>query len=104
MLEKPIKPKRRMSIRHRANFYFDHASNKVSLPYFLTWIKEQVPKNAKDTTIELEDEYGDYAEDGIIKSWIQVSWDVSIKNKSYPAEMKKYQKQLIKWKKQCRKK
>jgi hypothetical protein len=101
-MDKPMKPKKKIERPHHVNFYFDYVSNKVSLDHFLSWIKETIPSKAKNITIELGEEYGDYAEDGIINHWIQLNWNEMVRNINYEKQIKKYEKKLARWKK-CQK-
>ena len=59
-------------IKRSKQFCFDHVSNKVSLDYFLDWIKENVPKNADDITIGLEDEFNCMG--GVVGAHIVMEW------------------------------
>jgi hypothetical protein len=89
------KPTKTILVPHCRTFYFDHVSNKVSIDYFMDWIKETVPKGAVDVTIGMDEDY-DYESGDLLSSNIVVSWKQKAKNTRYVSEMKK-------WKKQCQK-
>lgn len=103
ILAKPEKPKKRIEVTKTESFdAFDHACKKVSLEYFLAWVKETIPANAKDVTLELSEDM-DYDWDGNLSSvWtgLEVSWKETIDNPDYEKQMKKYQSKLRKYKKQ----
>lgn len=99
---KPVKPQKKIYLPAARTFYFDHVSNKVSLGFFLDWIKSNVPKSSKDVTLSIDENFDDY--DGtIISCNIRVEWKVKMDNVSYDRQMKQYKKNLAKWKKQCQK-
>jgi hypothetical protein len=93
---KPIKPNKRIVIKENSSYHFDWTSKKVSLIVFLDWIKDTIPKGAFDVTIGLENDH--YYDDGI--TWISIAWQIEVDNTLYTIQMKKYDKQLVKWKKQ----
>ncbi len=99
-MRKPKKPTKKIEVPNSCSFYFDHTSNKVSIDYFLNWVKETVPKGAKDITLSMGEDYccetGDH-----ISSYLVLSWKEKVKNTRYVSEMKKYEKQLKEWKEQC---
>jgi hypothetical protein len=97
LIDKPIKPAKRIVTKGSANYHFYHVSSKVSLISFLEWCKEVIPKGAMDVTIELKE--NQYEEDGD-EVWIEIAWEKEIKNKDFDKELKKYKKQLAKWDKQ----
>ena len=101
-MNKPTKPKKKLYLPAGQTFWFDHASNKVSLQYFLDWIKDNVPKKARDVTISIEEDFS-YEDGSIISCNIRVEWKVKVDNSRYVSQMKKYKKQLAKWKEQCQK-
>ena len=105
-LTKPEKPKKRIEIAKTEQFdAFDHACKKVSLEFFLAWVKETTPANAKDVTLELAEDM-DYDWDGNLSNvWthLELGWKEEIDNPNYEKELKKYEKNLAKWKKQCQK-
>jgi hypothetical protein len=99
IVAKPEKPKKWKLVTNHASYYFDFVSNKVSLLVFLDWIKDEVPEGAEDVTIGLENDH--YYDDSI--TWIGLNWKEKVPNTKYVSQMKKYNKQLEKWKEQCRK-
>lgn len=102
-MKKPIKPSKKIEASCSETFSFDHVSNKVSLDFFLDWIKQTLPKESYDVTISLEDDY-EYETGEHIISYIVLSWKEQIDNSSYDKDQVKYQKKLKKWKKeQCQK-
>ena len=102
LIDKPQKPKKKILLPASRTFYFDYTSKKVSLDYFLGWVKENAPKGAKDITISIDEDI-DY-ETGYTNSCnILVEWKVKMDNVRYDSQMKKYKKQLAKWKEQCKK-
>jgi hypothetical protein len=101
-VNKPTKPKKKIYLPAGTTFYFDHTSKKVSLSYFLDWIKETLPKGATDVTISMDEDCSEY-DGSIISCYLQVEWKVKRDNPRYEKEFKKYKKQLAEWKEQCRK-
>lgn len=99
VVAKPEKPKKYKLVSNSASYHFDFVSNKVSLLVFLDWIKESLPKGAEDVTIGLENDH--YYDDSM--TWIELRWKEKATNTKYVSQMKKYNKQLEEWKKQCRK-
>jgi hypothetical protein len=101
-MRKPQKPTKRIEMTGSVRFYFDHVSNKVSLSYFLGWVKENIPKGAKDITLSMDEDYDDY--DGtIINCGLEVGYKYRAKNPNYHNELQKYERKLRKWKReQCK--
>lgn len=100
-MNKPRKPLKKIVQPGSVYFYFYHAFNKVSLAYFNDWINENLPKGAFDITLSLDEDF-DYESGEYISSSIEVGYKILINNTRYVSEMKKYNKRLIKWKKeQC---
>lgn len=97
-MKEPKKPTKKIEVMNSRSFYFDHVSNKVSIDYFLTWIKETVPKGAKDITLSMDEDYC-YETGDHISSYLVLSWKEKVKNTRYVSEMKKYESKLRKWKK-----
>lgn len=97
-MKKPIEPQKRVEVFGQKIFYFNHSSPKISLKYFLSQIKEVAPKNAKDFTLSIHEEFDEMDGDTISCS-ILVEWKYKIKNAHYVSEMTRYQKKLSKWKK-----
>lgn len=95
-IAKPTKPSKRIVVRERATYNFDWASKKVSLLVFLDWCKNIIPQGAMDVTLELCE---DFSYDDEI-TWLEIAWDKEVKNTFYDIQLKKYEKQLTKWKKQ----
>jgi hypothetical protein len=102
-MNKPVKPNRKIYITNSKTFYFDHVSNKVSLDFFLSWVKESLPKGSSDVTISLDEDY-EYETGEHLSSYLSLSWKEKIINTSYDKDLIKYQKKLKKWKnEQCQK-
>lgn len=85
-------------VERSAYYNFDYVSNRVDLGAFLEWCKKSPPKQAKNITIGL-DESVLY---GVIYTSIQLKWEIKILNPDYDKELKLYNKDLAKWRKQCR--
>lgn len=96
MMQEPKKPTKKIEVRKSTLFPFDYVSKKVSLSYFLNWVKENLPKGSKDITLELAEEW--CYEDCITS--LEVGWTEVQENTSYEKDMVKYEKKLKKWKKQ----
>jgi hypothetical protein len=94
-MNKPQKPNKKIECAEGKTFYFDHSSHTVSLQYFLDWIKENAPKEAYDFTISM-DECIDENEGYILGCNIYVGWKRKIKNKTYAADLKRYQRKNVK--------
>lgn len=94
-MTKPEKPKKWKLIAKQSSYYFDFVSNKVALTNFLDWIDETLPKGTQDITIGLVEDYDFHS-----TTWIQLEWKEKAPNTKYISQMKKYQKQLKKWKAQ----
>jgi len=93
-MDKPQKPVKKMMIKSNANFDFNWVSKKVSLDLFNKWCEEVVPAGAVDVTLELKEDWN-YDD---VSTYLQVSWEVLGENPGYEKQMKKYQKDLAKWK------
>ncbi len=98
-LTKPEKPKKRITVRNSATYDFNWVSKKVALDSFLAWTKEVTPANAKDVTLELVEEW--MYDDCI--TYLRLEWEEVIDNPHYEKDLKKYEKKLVRWKKQCQK-
>lgn len=99
---KPTKPTKKVEVTQSASFYFDHVSKKVSIDHFNEWVKQSAPTGATDITLSLEENY-DYESGEIMNCFLIIQWNQKIDNNRYVSEMKKYDKQLAKWKKQWQK-
>jgi hypothetical protein len=103
ILAKPKKPKKRIEVAKTARFdAFDFTCKKVSIKFFLDWLKKTTPRKAKDVTLELSEDM-DYDYDGNLSNiWthIELGWKEVIDNPDYEREMKKYEKKLKKFKEQ----
>jgi len=97
ILAKPEKPQKKITQRQTATYNFDWVSKKVSWDGFLDWAKETIPAGAKDVTLELIE---DWQYDDCI-TYLELSWDEIVTNPNYDKEMKKYERKLAKWKKEC---
>jgi hypothetical protein len=101
-MNKPKEPKKWKLVTNHANYYFNFVSNKVALDVFLDWIKKSVPKDAEDVTIGLENDYYIVGScDDSITS-IGLTWKEKVPNTKYESQMKKYEREMEKWKK-CQK-
>jgi len=78
-----IKPSKTILVPYSAIFYFEHVSPRVSLNFFLDWIKENIPKNAIDPVIELTEESSSY---------LTFTYTLKPPNIKYDDELKKYLK------------
>lgn len=78
-------------------FYFDHASNRVSLEYFNQWIKDNLPQGAFDVALTLDEDY-DYYSGEITSVYLKIEYQILVENTRYKSQLKKYEKQLAKWK------
>lgn len=96
-LSKPKKPYKYVVVERSSYFYFDHISNKINLNYFLDWCKKTPPKQAKNINISLVE---DIMYDLVIAN-IKLSWEIKQLNPDYDKELKNYNKDLAKWRKQC---
>lgn len=92
----PIKPKKKIVITDSKTYYFNHVSKETSLQYFFDWCKRYVPKGAKDIKLSLKEEfvYDDHF------SYLELSWKIKKNNPHYEKQLKKYNKDLKKWKEQ----
>lgn len=95
-MNKPVKPTKKIIVKHNITYDFDWISKKVSFDGFLAWKKENIPANAKDVTLELVE---DWEYDSCF-TYLRLEWEQIETNPSYEKELKKYQKKLEKWKKQ----
>lgn len=72
-----MKKKTKKIISERISFPFDFTSKKVSLKYFQDWLKQNIPKGAKDICVELEEEPDYHYENGEllnINTSLVISW------------------------------
>lgn len=95
MIKALTKPSKKIIIKATASYHFNFVSKKVSWNGFLDWVSENIPHNAQDVTIELMEHK--YVADGD-EVWLEFSWDKKIKNKHYDKQLKKYKKDLAKYK------
>lgn len=95
----PIKPELKVGQPGSLTFYFDHTSNKVSLEYFNRWVKDNLPQGAYDVGLTLEEDY-DYYSGDIVSVDLKIEYKTLVDNTRYVSQMKKYEKQLAKWKKE----
>lgn len=101
-MNKPQKPSKKIEQPGSLTFYFDHASNKVSLEYFNQWVEDNLPGGAYDVALTMDEDY-DYYSGEIVSVNLQIEYKTLIDNTRYVSQMKKYKKQLAKWKEQCQK-
>jgi len=100
MTKKPIEPNKKIFIEKYISFNeISYSCNKISLDYFLSWIKENVPFDATDVTLSLNEEYSDY-DGNLIGCHIQIGYKILIDNPRHEKEMEKYRKKMVKWKNQ----
>lgn len=98
ILAKPEKPKKRITVRNTAEAPFDWTCKKLSIEFFLNWVKENTPANADDVTLELREDWDYYGNDCTVT--LELAWNEVIDNPNYEREMKKYKKKLKKFKEQ----
>ena len=98
-MNKPIKPKKIIEVRHTVSFDFNWVSKKVSLKVFQDWIKNTVPHNAIDVTLELKEDWN-YDD---CQTSLELAWIAKETDPRYTTNMKKYETKLRKWNKQCQK-
>lgn len=96
---KPVKPEKRITVRNSTTYDFNWVSKKVAIGNFLAWVKESTPANAKDVTLELVEEW----EYDSCLTYLRLEWEEVIPNPHYEKDLKKYEKKLARWKKQCQK-
>lgn len=96
MMQEPKKPEKKIEILHSTTFDFNWVSKKVALSTFTDWVKNAVPKNAKDITLELVEEW--QYDDCI--TYLELAWKEIKDNPNYKKDIAKYEKKLKKWKKQ----
>ena len=94
-MDKPIKQNKKIAIKCGTSYHFDYISKKVSWSSFFDWVCENIPRG-KDVTLELMEHK--YEKDGD-EVWLDFSWTRKIKNKNFDKQMKKYEKELAKYKK-----
>ena len=99
--KKPIEPQKLVEITNVKAFEFNHISNKVSLFYFLDWVKESVPTNGSDICISLIDDYNDVC--GCYIQKLEISWKEIVDNVNYDKQLGKYKKQLKKYEESIKK-
>lgn len=95
-ITKPVKPKKRITIRNSATYDFNWVSKKVSLAVFQAWCKDTIPANAKDVTLELVE---DWEYDSCF-TYLRLEWEETVKNDQYDKQLIKYEKKLKKYKNQ----
>jgi hypothetical protein len=93
-IQKPKRPTKYIWQNNYRTFDFNYVSKKVSLDYFIEWCKKEVPKNAKDVTLELN-EYWEY-DDCIVS--LNITWKEKVLNTRYTSEISKYNKKMLKFK------
>jgi hypothetical protein len=103
-MKKPIKPEKYQWITRSATFLFDFGpecqGRKAPWPDFRKWVEGTLTCDTKEPIIEIDYEYSDYAEDGIVACHLQLSWQEKAKIPGYNAKMKAYSKRLAKWEKE----
>lgn len=97
-MTKPEKPKKRITVRRTADAPFDWTCKKLSIGFFMDWVKQTTPAGAKDVTLELREDWDYYGNDCTVS--LELAWDEVIDNPNYDSEMKKYEKKLKKFKAQ----
>lgn len=102
-MNKPKKPSKKIELEYSGRFYFDHVSKKISLKFFLDWIKDTAPKGSYDISVSLDEEPEYCYCDEICcghgtTSYLAIYWKRKVPNKLYDKELKKYKKKLVKWK------
>ena len=97
ILSKPQKPTKFVLSERCAYYNFDYVSSCVDLGVFLEWCKKAPPKQAKNITIGLNESvlYG------VVYTAIQLKWEIKVPNTDYDKQLKLYNKDLAKWRKQC---
>jgi len=93
VMKKPTKPEKMVVERRSVRFDFNWISKKVSWTGFQEWVKDQVPPDATDVTLELIEEW-EY--DDCLTS-LELSWNQTVPNTKYEKELKKYKKEMKKW-------
>lgn len=97
---KPQKPKKYWVTRRTASYDFNWVSKKVAIDVFMNWVKDTLPKGAKDVTIGIGEDF--YYDSNM--TWLELEWNEKVPNTRYVSDMKKYQKRLKQWKEQqCQK-
>jgi len=107
-LSKPRKPLKKVWITNSASYPFSYnysagtRNGSATVEEFLVWIKKSIPANAKNVRLGLYSD-DDYDMDGnMISSFpkLELTWEEKIDNPIYEKQMKRYEKKLIKWKKE----
>lgn len=95
-MNKPEKPKKKIIMEDCATYDFNWVSKKVSWEGFQAWVKQIVPRGAKDVTLELREdwEYDDCF------TYLKISWKKKVSNLFYDKDLEKYRKNMKKWQKQ----
>jgi hypothetical protein len=81
-------PTKKITVRQSIDYNFNWVGKKVALDVFNDWCKENIPRGAKDVTLELME---DWEYDSCL-TYLQLSWDLEVVNTNYEKEMKKWQK------------
>ncbi len=89
-MSKLQKPKKYIIGKFSKRFPFSFVSNKVSLEYFMTWCKKEIPKSAIDVTVELCEDW-DYDN---CDSYLEIAWNQKTLNLNYEKDLKKYNKKV----------
>ena len=93
MMRKPKKPTKTVLMQKSKYLDFNYTSKEISIDYFYSWIKENVPKDAVDVTLSLD-------QDCEFLSYLSINWKQKINNINYDKEMIKYKKKLAKYNKE----
>ena len=95
---KPKKPQRKIEVRQEAPYTLNDDITWAGVPRneIISWLMNTPPIHALDPRVLLEYR-GDYGEDG---AYLALAWFEVVDNPNYDKEMKKYQKQLVKWQKE----
>lgn len=94
-MNKPIKPRKKIIVEGSATYDFNWVSKKVSWAGFQEWVKEVVPRGAKDVTLELRE---DWEYDSCF-TYLEISWKIKMPNQHYEKELKKFERKMRKWRK-----
>lgn len=101
-MRKPIEPEKMITINGMVEFHdWDYwHDNKVPFEDFTAWCTKNVPTGATDTSLKLNKSW-EY-DDCIVS--LELHWKQMVPNPNYNKDLKKYEKKLVKWKKeQCQK-
>lgn len=102
MKNKPVKPSKIVVVRQAVNFpFYNYGMKGAQAPMllFLDWCKDTIPQGATNVVIGIDSEFHDM-DGSFSSSHIELSWDEQVRNGNYNKELKKYEKQLAKWKEQ----